>query len=115
MDRRPETGRAGEALVARHLVAEGFEIVDRNVRVGRLEIDLIARRGTLLLFVEVRSRRRADPVHPAFTFGAAKRRRVRRAARRWLMDNGAPGMRVRLDAAAVVLAGPTLDYYEDVF
>lgn len=115
MDLRPETGRAGEALVARHLESRGFEIVGRNVRVGRLEIDLIARRGALLVFVEVRSRRRADPVHPAFTFGAAKRTRVRRAALKWLVDQGSPGMSIRLDAAAVVLTGPTLDYYEGAF
>ena len=51
MDRAP-IGRAGEAAVSSELEARGFAILARNARVGRLEIDLIARQGSLLDFIE---------------------------------------------------------------
>ena len=48
-------GREGETRAARFLESRGYRIVARNVRADRVEIDLVARRGTLLAFVEVKS------------------------------------------------------------
>ena len=115
---RGETGRLGEDAVARWLEAHGYELVARNARVGRLEIDIIARRGPLLVFCEVRTRRSDDWVHPAYTFDAAKRKRIRRAAAGWLEREKPRREGVRFDAAAVVLGAtgaPRIDYYEDAF
>lgn len=115
-DRRGETGRRGESLVAARLESDGFEIVARNVRVGRLELDIVARRGTLLVVCEVRTRRSARFMHPAASIDRAKALRVRRAAARWLAQSGLPRGDLRLDAAAVVLEGPggepEITYYE---
>jgi putative endonuclease len=52
-----ELGAAGERRAALHYRLRGFSIVGRNVRLGRGEIDLIARRGELLVFAEVNTRR----------------------------------------------------------
>lgn len=116
---RAETGRLGEEIVADYLVREGYEIVGRNVRVGRLELDIIARLGSLIVVCEVRSRRRAGTVHPSLTFDRAKRGRVRRAAAAWLAQTRPKRSGVRFDAAAVVLEGPegapVIDYYPDAF
>jgi putative endonuclease len=54
--RRQELGRWGEDLAADWLVRHGCEILDRNVRTPYGEIDLVARQGDLLLFVEVKTR-----------------------------------------------------------
>jgi len=93
--------------------------VGRNVRVGRLELDIIARKNRLLIFCEVRSRRSARWVHPAETFDHAKRKRVRRAAALWLERERPSRDGVRFDAAAVVFDGPNgsprVEYYEGAF
>jgi putative endonuclease len=55
-----------------------------NVRVGRSEIDLIVRRGSNLVFCEVKMRSRVDFGEPVEMVDAEKRRRLRRAAAQWL-------------------------------
>lgn len=59
-------------------------MLGRNVRVGRGELDLIARRGTVLAFVEVKARRSATCGAPEDAVDARKRRRVARLAELWL-------------------------------
>lgn len=77
-------GRAAEARAAAHLQAHGLRIVARNYRVAGGEIDLIARHGAELVFVEVRSRRSAAFGSAAETVTAAKRRRIQLAAQQYL-------------------------------
>ena len=62
-DPRAALGRAAEDAAVRHLERLGYEIFARNVRLGGAEIDVIARDGDAIVFVEVRSRRasRARP------------------------------------------------------
>jgi putative endonuclease len=54
---RAESGARAEGIAAKFLEARGLVIVDRNFRTRRGEIDLIARDGAMLVFVEVRLRR----------------------------------------------------------
>ncbi len=119
MKHRAEVGRRGEDVVEALLRERGYAIVGRNVRVGRLELDLLARRGGLLIVCEVRSRTSDRVVAPVETIGREKIQRVRRATARWLMENAWPGATVRFDAASVVFDGPRgaprVDYYEDAF
>lgn len=51
-----QTGALGEEMAARYLTQNGYEILNRNYRWGRAEVDIIARTGNLLLFVEVKTR-----------------------------------------------------------
>lgn len=106
-----------EAMAASHLAAMGFEVVGRNVRVGRDELDVIARRGRLVVFCEVRARRSDSFVSPFETMDARKVERVRRAARAWLQEQDAAALDVRFDAAAVVFDSPEgrLSYLEGAF
>jgi putative endonuclease len=111
-----ETGSEAEALVAARLRAQGFTIMAQNARVGRLEIDLVARRGPLLVFCEVRSRATAEFVDPILTIDGAKVRRIRNAARAWLAFRRLRYEEVRFDAASVVLRpDPEITYYEAAF
>lgn len=113
---KAELGQHAESLVADRLRAEGFEVVARNARVGRLEIDVIASRGSLLVFCEVRARRGDAWVAPHHTIDAAKARRVRSAAAAWLRQHPSPQAReLRLDVASVVFdddEGARIDYFE---
>ncbi len=103
--------------MADKLVADGFTILARNARVGRLELDLVARRGSLIVFCEVRARRRDDFMAPAESLDRRKRERVRRAATMWLASSGLRGVDARLDVAALVARDGefALEYYEDAF
>ena len=114
---RAALGREGEQLVARHLERGGFAIVGCNVRVGRLELDVVARRGSLLVFCEVRTRASRDFVDPIDTIDGPKQERIRRAALAWLEAAGGEALEVRFDAASVVINPDeqTLTYYESAF
>jgi putative endonuclease len=114
---RAVVGSQGEQIAALHLQKSGFEIVARNARVGRLEIDLIARRGELLVFCEVRARSSRALLEPIETIDLRKRARIRQAALLWLSATDASYSELRFDAASVVFdaRGPELTYYEDAF
>lgn len=116
-DPRHDLGSRAEGLVAQHLSDGGFAVLGRNVRVGRLEIDLIAQRGRTIVFCEVRARRSATWVHPLETIGRKKIANIREAARRWLLTHSWKGCSIRFDAAAVTFdsSEPTMEYVEDAF
>ena len=84
MNARQQFGRAAEAAAARYLVREGWVLLGRNVRIGRGELDLIARRGAVLAFVEVKARRTATYGAPEDAVDGRKRRQVARLAELWL-------------------------------
>lgn len=116
---RQALGQRGEALVASKLERQGYEIVARNARAGRLELDIVARRGGLLVVCEVRTLRRARMYSPAESVTPAKQARIRQATARWLRDNRPGTRQVRFDVAAVVFDGPggtpRITYYENAF
>jgi putative endonuclease len=82
--RRPSLGRRGEDLAAGFLAARGYQIVARNVRADRVELDLVVRRGDAIVFVEVKTRRSARHGTAAEAVDPRKQARLRRGARAWL-------------------------------
>jgi putative endonuclease len=97
-------GRSAELAVAEYLVAHGFRVLGRNVRVGPLELDVVGRRGALLVVVEVRTRGECSFEGPFESITATKRARVARAVDRLWREKLASMSsieRVRIDAAAV--------------
>lgn len=100
-------GRSAELAVADYLRVEGFAILGHNVRVGHLELDLVARLRNLVVVVEVRTRGPGSLEGPFESIGPAKRARILRAVERlWRRRLAAiSGVdRVRIDAAAVSFA-----------
>jgi len=78
-------GLKAETIAAILLTLKGYSIVARRYAASGGEIDLIARRGRAIAFVEVKAR--ADIDAAADTITAGKRRRIARAARAWLSRN----------------------------
>jgi putative endonuclease len=111
-------GQRAEQLACDHLQRAGFDIVARNVRVGRLELDVIAKRGRLIVFCEVRSRSSDRLMTPAQSIDPRKVARVRQAAAQWLRSSAqGRSMQVRFDVASVMFDVPEgrLNYLEGAF
>jgi len=103
-DARAQLGADAEMAVADLLYVEGFEILARNLRLGALELDIVARRGPLLVVTEVRARSAGWLVGPFESIGRQKRARLFKATGRlWRQRKQwmAGVTRVRMDVAAV--------------
>lgn len=108
-----DKGRGAEARAAAHLVSLGYQILERNARTAGGELDIVAREGGDLVFVEVRSRA-DDSCGPAEdTIGPAKRRRVARAAAAYLHEKNPPRETCRFDVVAI--NGDAIEVYRDAF
>jgi putative endonuclease len=92
----------GERIAARHYRLRGYRIVGANVVAGGHEIDLIVRRGTRLVFVEVKERAGGAYGGGVGAVDREKRRRVRRAAGAWLHAHPeAASLEIRFEVAAI--------------
>ncbi len=107
---RERAARSGERIAEEFLVLCGLEIMDRNVRVGRGEIDLVARERETLVFVEVKFRTGSAFGGPLAAVSGKKREDVARAAAGWLARRGLLGREVRFDVVGLTWSpgGPEL-------
>jgi putative endonuclease len=116
-DQRKRLGEKAEEAVAEYLVRDGYELVERNFECKIGEVDIIARKGECLCFVEVRSRSTDSMGSPALTVNARKQRQVVRAALWYLSKNEITNMVARFDVAAVTFGpvGPEIEYIPSAF
>jgi putative endonuclease len=98
---RARAASAGERMAEEFLRLRGFEILDRNVRSGRGEIDLIAREADTVVFVEVKLRTGPDSSAPLVAVNWKKREDVERAATRWLQSRRITDLPVRFDVVGI--------------
>ncbi|GAA3406697.1 YraN family protein [Paenibacillus hodogayensis] len=100
---RIRLGRQGEELAAARLVEEGYRIVERNWRCPSGELDLIAERDGVTVFVEVRSRRATGKFgSPEESVDARKQRKVRETAQYYLYRKKTLEAKVRFDVITVM-------------
>jgi len=115
---RRALGDAGEARAAAHLERRGFRILARNTRAGGVEIDVIAERAGLLIFVEVKTRRSRAHGPPEAAVDRHKQARLVRGARAWLREAPRRYRRVRFDVICCEPDGAenwTLTHWEGAF
>jgi len=112
-DDRHKRGLAGEEQAIQYLLSRGWHIVAHRFRVGHKEIDLIARQGNLVAFIEVKSRRGSAFGSPLEAVTGAKRRELVKAARAWVDRNGRPSDVYRFDCIALV--NNQLEHLADAF
>jgi putative endonuclease len=96
-DSRRDLGAAGEAAACADLERRGYRILARNARADRVELDIVAERGGVLVFVEVKTRRGAACGSAAEAVDARKQARLARGAAAWLRASGRRAQRVRFD------------------
>lgn len=97
-----DLGAWGEHVAARHLESQGWRIVERNVRWGRREIDLVVRRADVLAFVEVKTRSGPGFGAPQESVTWKKRREIEAVARYLLARIRVRDVDIRFDVIAIV-------------
>lgn len=111
-------GKRGEDYAHRYLRRAGFTVLARNYRPGggEAEVDIVARDGEIVVFVEVKSRTSADYGSPDRAIDTAKQRNITRAARTYATKAGIPWNQVRFDTVSIVFTEPpSIIHYEDAF
>jgi putative endonuclease len=112
-DPRHQRGLAGEEQAMRYLQSRGWEILAHRFRSGRVEIDLIARRGCLVAFVEVKVRRGVAFGSPFEAVTGGKRREIVKVARVWMDRFGRQSDVYRFDCIGIV--DNKIEHLEDAF
>jgi putative endonuclease len=111
-----QTGLNGESLAAEYLRKKGYEVVEKNYRYGRAEVDLIVKKGNWLVFVEVKTRSSSDFGFPEEFVDSEKERNVLYAAEYYMTKIDWQG-NVRYDIVSVLGGGVDWEimHFEDAF
>lgn len=114
---KKELGNRGEGIAASFFRENGFDIIERNYRFGKIgEIDIIARRENLLVFAEVKSRNSGAYGGAYYSITDKKKRTLKKVARQFLHTHPAfltKEMTFRFDMIAV--DGGKAEWIEDMF
>lgn len=112
-DARQRKGRVGEEVACQFLQKLGLQIIHRNYRISRFEVDIICRHGDCLVFVEVKNSPSGTFGHPATWIDQRKVDRIRQAAQLYIEQNEISGVDIRFDA--VTINRGEVEYYENAF
>ncbi|MSM41377.1 MAG: YraN family protein [Geobacter sp.] len=113
-----QVGEAGEELAVALLSAKGYRIVERNFRCKGGEVDIVARDGSTLVFVEVKTRRDLSYGPPQLAVTPFKQRQISKAALFWLARAKKPDAAARFDVVAITLlagASPQVEHIVNAF
>ncbi len=100
-----ERGRDGEDIALNYLRKQGYRIIERNYRCRYGEIDLIAKDGKTLVFVEVKSRRSTAFGAPEEAVGAAKQKKISNVALWYLQEKNISNHSARFDVVSILSTG----------
>ena len=96
-------GVKGEKMAYDYLESKGYEMLATNVNYPQIgELDIVAKDGQTLVFVEVRTRADNSFGHPLETFTKAKQQKVVKASRRYIMQYKPKANEYRYDAVAII-------------
>ena len=113
MNDQKERGNWGEDRAARYLRLHGYRIVERNFRCRQGEIDIIARKGEIVAFVEVKQRKNADFGEAREFVTFSKQRRIIAAAELWLLKTGCE-LQPRFDVIEVYAPAGTRTLFPEI-
>jgi len=111
-------GERGEAIAAAYLKGQRFTIIERNFRCKGGEVDIIARDGKTLVFVEVKTRRTLTFGPPQMALTPFKQRQISKAALTWLAKKKQFGASARFDVIAIVVPDhqvPEIEHIRNAF
>ncbi len=112
-ENRRERGERFEDAAARYLERNGYTILHRQWRAGRYEIDLIARHGDIVTFVEVKASTTGSFGHPAARVDQRKQARLIAAAQAYVNEYDLAGCDLRFDV--ITFHRGELEHFENAF
>jgi putative endonuclease len=114
---RLELGDWGEELALKKIKGLGYKKIVRNYRCPLGEVDLIARDGDTLVFLEIKTRRGKSLAYAKEAVNAKKRRQLSKVALAYMKSNDCYGVKARFDVVAVSLQGdnPQIEVIKNAF
>lgn len=116
MAQHNELGEKGEFLAANHLEQIGHEIISKNYRTGKLEIDIISQTKNHIVFTEVKTRSYSDILNPEQAVTRRKQRQIIKAADFWFKENSCD-LEARFDIISILITskGHTISHIESAY
>lgn len=110
-------GQSGETLAADYLSRKGYTLLERNYRCRTAEIDIIAKDGVCLCFIEVKTRTSLRKGLPKESVHHAKQRKLISGATFYLKEKKLSNLRVRFDVVDIILNNdtPTITLIKNAF
>ena len=105
LNRRQRFGRRSEDLAVNHLKKKGYKIIERNYRTKLGEIDIIAKDGRSLVFVEVKTRRSTSYGSPKLAVTPKKQKAISMAALYYLKMTNQTHANARFDVVSILAQG----------
>ncbi len=103
-----ELGALGEDFAANWLTNNGYQVIDRNWRGTRVELDIVAKKSNTLIFFEVKTRRNVSRGYPAEAVTVAKLENIKSATLQWLAEHQTKNYGLRIDILSLL-------YFENNF
>ena len=103
--KRQNLGETGEGIATKFLEKNSYKILHKNYRRKFGEIDIIAREGDYLVFVEVKTRKTTSHGHPLEAVTYKKQRQISRVAQCYLAENNLFDTAARFDVVSVIVSG----------
>ena len=111
-------GDCGEDHACDFLKNQGCKILERNFRASRGEIDIIARLGKIVLFIEVKTRTSSDFAQPWEAVGFRKRKNLKLAAKTYVAEQAFLAEEYRFDVLSIILKdgfSPEIEWIQNAF
>lgn len=110
-------GEEGERIAEAWLIQRGWRILDRRFRSGHRDLDLVAERGDVVAFVEVKARRGKSFGHPVEAVNWRKQRELTRSAAVWVARFGGDKQLFRFDVVGVLMdeSGTRIRHIQNAF
>jgi len=115
---KKEFGDKGEDIAVDFLKSNSYDIVERNYRFGHGEIDIIAKRNNVLIFIEVKTRKNLEFGPPELAVTKGKQRQIRKIAQAYLIEKKIEDTDCRVDVIAILLKKnlpPEINHIENAF
>ena len=111
------TGESGESIAVKFLKKNGYQIIEQNYRCKLGEIDIIARDGRVLAFIEVKARRTGDFGGPKRAVTPRKQRKISMVALKYLKETEQMEKKARFDVVAIRLlpGDPDVEIIKNAF
>ena len=116
-NKQPSVGKIGEDLAAKFLEEKGYNIIERNYRFGHGELDIIAEKNNMLIFIEVKTKKHGDFGDPINWIKRGKQLQMGRIARGYLYERNITDRDCRFDVVLVTWQDGLwkIDHLENAF